>query len=74
MRSGPGARNWDDLRSDVFEVFTPGQQINELSMFTGRQDAVRRLQDISNERGRHAIILVKEESGKHRWPPCFIRT
>ena len=64
MRSAISSPDWDSLRSEVFEVFTPGQQINELSMFTGRQDVIRRLQDISHERGRHAIIFGERGVGK----------
>lgn len=64
MPQAPDARDWKTLRTEVFEIFTPGQQINELSMFTGRQNAVRRLQDISLERGRHAIIFGERGVGK----------
>ena len=56
--------DWTSLRADVFDVFTPGQQINELSMFAGRRDVIRRLQDISNERGRNAIIFGEKGVGK----------
>lgn len=56
--------DWAALRAEVFEVFTPGQQINELSMFAGRRDVVRRLQDITNERGRNAIIFGEKGVGK----------
>ena len=56
--------DWESLRAEVFDVFTPGQQINELSMFAGRREVVRRLQDITNERGRNAIIFGEKGVGK----------
>ncbi len=64
MRRQMSNIDWDSLRAEVFDVFTPGQQINELSMFAGRRDVVRRLQDVSNERGRHAIIFGEKGVGK----------
>lgn len=64
MRKPSSDFEWGGLRSEVFDVFTPGQQINELSMFAGRRDVIRRLQDISNERGRNAIIFGEKGVGK----------
>ncbi|MEJ0018861.1 MAG: ATP-binding protein [Acetobacteraceae bacterium] len=56
--------DWGELRAEIFDVFTPGPPINELAMFVGRQDVVRRLQDIAIERGRHAIIFGERGVGK----------
>ncbi len=64
MRSPDSSTDWASLRSEVFDVFTPGQQINELALFAGRRDAIRRLQDIAQEKGRHAIIYGEKGVGK----------
>lgn len=64
MRRRSDSIDWNALRGEVYEVFTPGQQINELSLFAGRQDVIRRLQDVSIERGRHAIIFGEKGVGK----------
>jgi hypothetical protein len=64
MRKRSSAIDWNQLRLDIFEVFTPGPPINELAMFSGRQDVIRRLQDIAIERGRHAIIFGERGVGK----------
>lgn len=64
MRRKQTVPDWAALRSEIFEVFTPGPPINELSMFTGRQDVIRRLQDIAIERGRNAIIFGERGVGK----------
>ena len=56
--------DWQALRTDVFDAFTPGPPINELRMFAGRRETLRRLQDITLERGRHAIIFGERGVGK----------
>ena len=56
--------NWQALRSEVFEVFTPGPPISEMDLFAGRRDVIQRLQDITIERGRHAIIFGERGVGK----------
>ena len=58
------AVDWSKLREEVFEVFTPGPPINELAMFAGRRTVIQRLQDITIERGRHAIIYGERGVGK----------
>jgi len=56
--------DWVSLRGQVFEAFTPGKEINELRMFSGRKDVIQRLQDIVKERGRNAIIFGERGVGK----------
>lgn len=56
--------DWKALRSEIFETFTPGPPINELELFAGRRDVIQRLQDITIERGRHAIIFGERGVGK----------
>lgn len=56
--------DWTNLRTEVFDAFTPGPPINELTMFAGRRDIIRRLKDITQERGRHAIIFGERGVGK----------
>lgn len=57
-------RDWEDLRREVIETFTPGTPINESDLFTGRTDTVRELQDTVLEKGRHAIIFGDRGVGK----------
>lgn len=55
---------WQLLRAEVFDSFTPGKHIKELSMFAGRRDVVQRLQDVAQEEGRNAIIFGEKGVGK----------
>lgn len=56
--------DWEVLRSEVLETFTPGPPINEVALFAGRQTVIRRLQDTTIERARHAIIFGERGVGK----------
>ncbi len=55
---------WEALRREVIETFTPGTPINESDLFTGRTATVRELQDTVLEKGRHAIIFGDRGVGK----------
>lgn len=56
--------DWNMLRLEVLETFTPGPAINEVAEFSGRKETIRRLQDIAIERARHAIIFGERGVGK----------
>jgi hypothetical protein len=56
--------DWKTLRADILETFTPGPPINEVAQFAGRREIIQRLQDITFERARHAIIFGERGVGK----------
>jgi GTPase SAR1 family protein len=56
--------DWANLRREILDVFTPGPPIEELGSFAGRKKVIQRLQDITIERGRHAIIYGERGVGK----------
>jgi Cdc6-like AAA superfamily ATPase len=58
------ADDWESLRREVIETFTPGTPINEADLFTGRAETLRELQDTILEKGRHAIIFGDRGVGK----------
>jgi hypothetical protein len=58
------ASDWAALRSEVFDVFTPGPPITETELFAGRQAIIQRLQDVTRERARNAIIYGERGVGK----------
>ncbi len=58
------AADWELLRCEIIETFTPGTPINESDLFTGRADTLRELQDTVLEKGRHAIIFGDRGVGK----------
>lgn len=66
--------DWDALRNEVIENFTPGTPINEADLFAGRQDTVRQLQDTVLELGRHAIIFGERGVGKTSIANIFHRS
>jgi len=67
------AIDWVALRREVFETFTPGPPIDEYDLFAGRRDVIQRLQDITIERGRHAIIFASVGSAKRHSPTSFTK-
>lgn len=56
--------DWEALRGEVLEAFTPGTPINETELFAGRQETIRRLQDTVLEPGRHAVVYGGRGVGK----------
>jgi predicted ATPase len=55
---------WESLRREIIETFTPGTPISESDLFTGRAATLRELQDTVLEKGRHAIIFGDRGVGK----------
>jgi DNA polymerase III delta prime subunit len=64
MRNPGKDIDWKALRIEVLETFTPGPPINEVAEFAGRRAIIQRLQDITIERARHAIIFGERGVGK----------
>jgi len=58
------AEDWNVLRQEIIESFTPGTPINETELFAGRRDRIQRLQDTVLEPGRHAVIYGERGVGK----------
>jgi hypothetical protein len=56
--------DWQALRSEILETFTPGPPINEVALFAGRKAVIQRLQDTVVEKARHAIIYGERGVGK----------
>ncbi len=65
--------DWEALRREIIETFTPGAPINESDLFTGRASTLRELQDTVLERGRHAIIFGDRGVGKTSVSNIFYR-
>lgn len=55
---------WDRLILDAGQVFTPNTPIDEKSLFAGRQSQIRRVIDVVNQKGQHAIIFGERGVGK----------
>lgn len=66
--------DWDAVRNEVIEKFTPGTPINEADLFAGRQDTIRQLQDTVLELGRHAVIFGERGVGKTSIANVFHRS
>src|SRR5579859_1986405 len=60
----PEATDWESLRFEVNELFTPSAPIGVADLFAGRQPQINRLIDVVAERGRHAIIYGEPGVGK----------
>lgn len=64
MRATQQSIDWEHLRGEVLEAFTPGTPINETELFAGRQSTIRKLQDTVLEPGRHAVVYGGRGVGK----------
>jgi hypothetical protein len=56
--------DWDALRSEILEIFTPGAPIDEVALFAGRQPQIRKLRDTLLSKGRHAVVFGEKGVGK----------
>jgi Cdc6-like AAA superfamily ATPase len=56
--------DWVALRREILDTFTPGPPIDEYDLFAGRHNTIQRLQDITIERGRHAVFFGERGVGK----------
>jgi len=55
---------WEELALEAGKVFTPNTPIDERSLFSGRMSQVRRVVDVVNQKGQHAIIYGERGVGK----------
>lgn len=65
--SGSAARSiedWDALRSEILDLFSPGAPIDEVTLFAGRQAQVLKLRDTLSSKGRHAVVFGERGVGK----------
>ncbi len=56
--------DWDALRADITEAFSPGAPVQEKDLFSGRTSQIRALMDAVSQRGRHAIVFGERGVGK----------
>src|SRR5258705_6711614 len=56
--------DFESISLQVSQVFTPNTPIDEKSMFSGRIDQIRRINDVVYEKGQHAIIFGDRGVGK----------
>lgn len=56
--------DWNSLRAELIDAFTPGAPIDEVSLFAGRQPLIQRLRDAVASKGRHAIVFGERGTGK----------
>src|SRR6266699_2510500 len=55
---------WAALALQAGRVFTPSAPVDESSLFAGRHSEVRRVIDVINQTGQHAIIFGERGVGK----------
>lgn len=56
--------DWDILRAEVTEAFSPGAPVQEKDLFAGRSSQIALLEDAVNQRGRHAVLFGERGVGK----------
>lgn len=56
--------DWQVLRSEVTEAFSPGSPVQERDLFAGRATEIALLEDAVAQRGRHAIVFGERGVGK----------
>jgi Cdc6-like AAA superfamily ATPase len=56
--------DWDALRTDITEAFSPGAPVQEKDLFSGRTSQIKSLMDAVSQRGRHAIVYGERGVGK----------
>jgi len=57
-------QQWQDLAIEAGRVFTPTSPIDERSLFAGREEQVRLVVDVVNQKGQHAILYGERGVGK----------
>lgn len=58
------AEDWDALRSDAEQLFTPGTAIREQDLFDGRKEQIAKLSQRIRLAGSHAVIYGERGVGK----------
>jgi energy-coupling factor transporter ATP-binding protein EcfA2 len=56
--------DWQALRFEVGQMFTPSTPIGVADLFAGRTDQINNLLDAVSERGRHAVVYGEPGVGK----------
>jgi Cdc6-like AAA superfamily ATPase len=56
--------DWQALRDEVLDLFSPGAPIDEVALFSGRQEQIQRLRDALISKGRHAAVFGERGVGK----------
>lgn len=56
--------DWDALRVEITETFSPGAPVQERDLFAGRIPQLETLLDAVHQRGRHAILFGERGVGK----------
>lgn len=57
-------QRWQDLGLEAGRVFTPTTPIDERALFSGREEQVRLIVDVINQKGQHALIFGERGVGK----------
>lgn len=57
-------QRWKDLALEAGRVFNPNTPIDERALFAGRDPQIRRVVDVVNQKGQHAIIFGERGVGK----------
>jgi Cdc6-like AAA superfamily ATPase len=57
-------QEWQDLALEAGRVFTPTSPIDERSLFAGRDEQVRLIVDVVNQKGQHAVLYGERGVGK----------
>lgn len=58
------AEDWNVLRAEITEAFSPGAPVQERDLFAGRSAQIAALEDAVIQRGRHAIVYGERGVGK----------
>jgi hypothetical protein len=58
------AEDWNLLRHEITESFSPGAPVQEKDLFSGRVTQIAAIEDAVNQRGRHAILYGERGAGK----------
>lgn len=61
---GQTDREWQDLDLAASRVFTPTSPIDERELFAGRDEQVRTIIDVINQKGQHAMLYGERGVGK----------
>ncbi len=57
-------QTWIQKGIDAGRVFTPTSPVDEKSLFAGRNEQIRSIIDVINQKGQHAIVYGERGVGK----------
>lgn len=57
-------QRWQDLSLQASKVFTPTSPIDERELFAGREEQVRLIVDVVNQKGQHGLLFGDRGVGK----------